>query len=203
MDEIIDTTFLNDIIDYNRKRKEAFKNGLQFDEDIEIERKLKARYNKVSRIKQHFIYMIMKKKNLYFLTFTFDDKYLKKCDRTKKDLIKKLLKEIDFNSYIILNVDYGSQTERQHYHCIFGTNKDLDLKSILDKYYPCYSYTEKIRLDTNSIKKIPKYINKLSNHAIKDSTKASRLYFNFRGYGDTSVPEVKQELIYDKELLGL
>ena len=200
---MIDENFLNHIIEYNKKRKEAFKNGLQFEEDIEIERKLKARYNKVSRIKQHFIYMVMKKNNLYFLTFTFDDKYINKCDRTKKDLIKNLLKEIDFNSYFILNVDYGSQTERQHYHCIFGTNKDLDLKSILDKYYPCYSYTEKIRLDTNCINKIPKYINKLSNHAIKDSTKGFRLYFNFKGYGDMSVPEVKAQFILDKYILGL
>ena len=200
---MIDEKFLNDIIEYNKKRKKAFQNGLQFDEDLIFERKLKARYNKISRIKQHFIYMIMKKKNIYFLTFTFNDSYINKCDRTKKDLIKNLLKEIDFNSFIILNVDYGSQTERQHYHCIFGTNKDLDLKSILDKYYPCYSYTEKIRLDSTSIKKIPKYINKLSNHAIKDSTKGSRLYFNFKGYGDMSVPEVKESFINDKLGLGL
>lgn len=200
---MIDENFLNEIVNYNRKRKESFKNGLQFEEDIEIERKLKARYNKVSRIKQHFIYMVMNKKNLYFLTFTFDDKYIKKCDRTKKDLIKNLLIEIDFNSYIILNVDYGSQTERQHYHCIYGTNKDLNLKSILDKYYPCFSYTEKIRLDNSSINKISKYINKLSNHAIKDSTKGSRIYFNFKGYGDMSVPEVKEAFIWDKDCLGM
>ena len=91
------------IIEYNKKRRNSFFNGENFDENKDYERILKARYNKVSRIKQHFIYMIMKKKNIYFLTFTFDDKYINKCDRTKKDLIKKLLNEIDASNYMILN----------------------------------------------------------------------------------------------------
>lgn len=201
---MIDNLYLQQLIDYNKERKYCFKNGIiNINEDIDFERTLKARYNKVSRIKQHFIYMIMKKKNLYFLTFTFDDKYINKCDRTKKDLIKNLLNEIDACSFYILNVDYGSKTERQHYHCIYGTNKNLDLKFLLDKYYPCFSYTEKIRLDSSSINKVSKYVNKLSNHAVKDSTKKSRIYFNFKGYGDMSVEEVKNSYILDKDCLGL
>lgn len=200
---MIDNDLLYDIIEYNKQRKYAFKNGLQFEDNIEIERKLKARYNKVSRIKQHLIYMIMKKKNIYFLTFTFNDKYINKCDRTKKDLIKDLLREIDYENYMILNIDYGSKNEREHYHCIYGTNKDIDLEFLLNKYYPCFSYTERVRLDSSSIKKIPKYINKLSNHAIKKSTKSSRIYFNFKAYGNMSLPEVKEEYINDKFCLGL
>ena len=201
--EEINKNLLTEIISYNKARKNAFKNGLEFEENIELERILKARYNKVSRIKSHFVWLLHHKKNIYFLTFTFSDKYINKCDRTKKDLIKNLLNEIDFNSYYILNVDYGSKKERQHFHCIYGTNKDLDLKLLLDKYYPCYSYTEKIRLDSSSVKKLPKYINKLSNHAIKKSTRNSRIYFNFKGYGDLSVPEVRNQYILDLECVGL
>lgn len=198
-----DIELLTKVIEYNKSRYNAFKNGIILEPNIEYERILSARYMKVSRVKKRLVYLLYNFRYIWFCTFTFDDHYIDKCDRTKKDLIKNLLKEIDFNSYIILNVDYGSQTERQHFHCIFGTNKDLDLKSILDQYYPCYSYTEKIRLDTSSIKKIPKYINKLSNHAIKDSTNASRIYFNFKGYGNIAIPEVKESFINDKLGLGL
>lgn len=196
---MLDEELIERLKDYNYRRKR----NIDFIKDKKLESLLCSRYNKVSRIKQHFVYMIMKKKNIYFLTFTFDDKYINKCDRTKKDLIKNLLNEIDSCSFYILNVDYGSKTERQHYHCIYGTNKDLNLKFILDKYYPCFSYTEKIRLDSSSINKVSKYINKLSNHALKSSTKKSRIYFNFKGYGDISVEEVKKEYILDKDCLGL
>ena len=194
---MIDEELVQQLKEYNKRRKAK----VDFEKDKKLESLLCSRYNKIGRIKKHFVYMYHRKKNLYFLTFTFNEKYINKCDRTKKDLIKNCLYEFDALGLYILNVDYGSQTERQHFHCIFGTNKDIDLKKYLDKYYPCFSYTEKIRTDENSLKKLPKYIDKLSNHAIKKSTRASRIVFNFKGYGDTSVPEVREMYLLDKMLI--
>lgn len=57
---------------------------------------------------------------VWFCTFTFDNYYIDKSDRTKRDLIKRVLNSHDF--IYILNIDYGKTTEREHYHCILGTN---------------------------------------------------------------------------------
>lgn len=202
---MLDYQLINDLKEYNEYRNFCCVNNISYNQNIIFERKLKARYNKVSRIKQHFIYLFHRRKNIYFLTFTFNDKYLKKCDRTRKDLIKKVLKNFDNDSLFILNIDYGKQNERLHFHCIYGTNSDLDLKKYLNTNYPCFSYTESIRQDCNSIKKISKYINKLSNHAVKDSTCNSRIYFNFKGYGTFSkdTPEIRILYYLDKDCVGL
>lgn len=202
---MLDEELLMKLKDYNSERYFFNNNDMNFEINKDYERILKARYNKISRIKQHFIWLYHNRKNLYFITFTFDEQYIKKCDRTRKDLIKNSLTSFDENGLIILNIDYGKQNERLHYHCVFGTDSDLNLKNFLDLFYPCFTYTEAIRQDCNSIKKISKYINKLSNHAVKDSTKNSRIFFNFKGYGPfhKDCPEVRIRYLEDKELVGL
>lgn len=198
-----DNVLLSKVIDYNKYRKYCFNNQIEFEKDKKLESILCSRYNKVRRIKEHLIYMYHKKIYLYFITFTFDDVYIDKCDRTKKDLIKKSLMSFDEDLYYILNVDYGKTSEREHYHCIVGTNSKLDLNLYLKFVYPCFTKTELIRFDSNSFKKIPKYINKLSNHAIKESTRSSRIVFNFKAYGNLSIPEVRKEYILDSWLVSL
>lgn len=199
----IDNKLLSELISYNKLRKYNFNNNIEFQKNKKLESLLCSRYNKVSRIKKHLIYMYHKKKNLYFITFTFSDKYIDKCDRTKKDLIKNSLMSFDSDLYYILNIDYGKTNEREHYHAIVGTEYDLNLGNYLDLVYPCFTKTELIRFDSNSFKKIPKYINKLSNHAIKNTTRNSRIVFNFKGYGDMTIPEVRQEYILDCWLVSL
>lgn len=196
---MLDEELIQRLKDYNYRRKR----NIDFVKDKKLESLLCSRYNKVSRIKQHMLFMYHRKKFLYFLTFTFSDKYINKCDRTKKDLIKNCLKDFDEDIYYILNVDYGSQNERQHYHCIVGTDSHCSLKIFLQLTYPCFIWCEEIRFNNNSFKTIPKYINKLTNHAIKKTTRSSRIVFNFKGYGDTTIPEVKEQYIYDKWLVSL
>lgn len=196
---LIDNELLSNLYTYNHRRYIAYRLGITFDVDRELENKLCARYNKVSRIKSHLVYMWHRKRHLYFLTFTFNDKYINKCDRTKKDLIKNAIKKYDDSCFYILNVDYGSKNGRQHFHCILATDLDsnLDLFMRDDNNYPCFVDVREVREDFTSLKCLPKYINKLSNHCIKDSTKSSRIFFNFKGYGDLSVPEVRKEYILD------
>lgn len=172
---MLDEQLLNEIIEYNKKRK--------FDKDLELNEKkyhsiVNARYNKCSRIKRRLAYLLNHRQYIWFITFTFDDEYIDKCDRTKKDLIKSCLNTSDF--MYILNVDYGSKKEREHYHCILGTNLNFDLDSILKSCYPCFVYAELCRTSDNDLKRLTKYINKLANHCIKDSTKNKRIYFSFK-----------------------
>lgn len=194
---------ITDLIIYNKLRRYCNLNHINFEENIEFERLLKSRYNKCSRITKRFLYLFHRYKHLYFCTFTLNDYYINKSDRTRKDLIKDSLYFIDDDIKYIINVDYGKQTERLHYHGIIATNFDLDLNICLQLVYPCFSYSEPIRLDNKSIKKIPKYINKLSNHAIKDSTKNSRVLYNFKGYDKFDKEEARLLLFFDRWKVGL
>ena len=175
-----DIELLTKVIEYNKSRYNAFKNGIILEPNIEYERILSARYMKVSRVKKRLVYLLYNFRYIWFCTFTFDDYYIDKCDRTKKDLIKKCINKFDFK--YILNVDYGKKTERQHYHCIIATNYNLDLDKYLKEHYMCFSSALLCNTDITDLKRLTKYINKLSNHCVKASTKRERIIYNFKGF---------------------
>lgn len=202
----MENDFLSELISYRKLRGLFFRLGLEFEKNDYYEPYLNARWCKCSRIKKHFIYLITYRRYVYFLTFTFDNDTINKCDRTKRDLIKNCIKDFDSNSLYILNVDYGSQTEREHYHCLLGTDSPMNLKTFLELSYPCISKTKYCSLETDSISKLSKYINKLSNHAAKDSTRQKRVVYNFRGYDSydkTIRKDLWEQFVFDRYNLGL
>lgn len=172
--------YLLKVSEYNRLKYESFKNGLAFTINDEYERILKARYNKVGRIKRRLIYLFSNYKYIWFCTFTFNDYYINKSSRTKRDLIKKCIDQRDFK--FILNIDYGKTTEREHYHCILATNEDININDLFQSVYPCFSLSILCKCGLNDFKRLSKYINKLVNHCIKATTKKQRLVYNFKGY---------------------
>lgn len=175
-----DIQLLTDVINYNHNRYIAFKNNIIFQENKDYERILSARYMKVSRVKKHLIYLLCRYSYIWFCTFTFDDYYINKCDRTKRDLIKNVINVRDFK--YILNIDYGKKTEREHYHCIIATNDNLDLNQYLQDNYSCFCSALLCNTTTDDVKRLTKYINKLTNHCIKSTTKKQRVYYNFKAY---------------------
>lgn len=179
---MIDTILEENIITYNRCKRNAFYHYQEYPHNLEYDRILKARYNKVSRVRKRLIYLLYHNQYNYFITFTFDNNYINKCDRTKRDLIKDSLNSFCSDCNYILNIDFGSKNEREHYHCILGTNEDFNLLDHLLRTYPCLVHVQKIRIDNDGIKKLSKYINKLSNHCCKDSTRNRRIVYNFKGY---------------------
>ena len=199
----MDDELLNTLIIYNKYKRFCFENKLPFNKDKKLESILNSRYQKCSRIKKRFIYLIARYKYLYFVTFTFDDYYVKLCDRSRKDLIKSSLYSFNPDIKYILNIDFGKNTERLHYHCIVATNDNADLNSFLQNNYPCFSYTEKIRISKEDLKRTSKYINKLSNHAIKDTTQRSRVLYNFKGYDKFDKNYGHVLYFFDTQRLGL
>lgn len=187
---------LKDLIEYNKYRFCCFKNGVQFEKNEDFERILSARYMKVSRVKKRIIYLFSRYKYNYFCTFTFDDINIKKCDRTKRDMIKNVLLAYSDDIKIILNIDFGKQTEREHFHAIVSTNRNDNFNKYIQSNYPNFCLAEEIKVNSVGIKKLSKYINKLSNHATKESTKRSRLYYNFKGYDDFSYCDIKKMLFF-------
>lgn len=201
----IDNELLFNIINYNKSRKNYFRNNKTlsyFISNVKYERILSARYMKVSRVKKRVVYLMARFQYVWFCTFTFDNYYINKCDRTKRDLIKNTLSLISDVHYI-LNVDYGSKTEREHYHCILGTNFDLDVNQIFQEKYSCFCSALKVRSTEDDYNRLSKYINKLSNHCIKESTKNKRIIYNFKGY-DLLFPTANERFIaYTRDKLAL
>lgn len=194
-----DIELLTQVINYNKKRYFAFKEGVVVDEVPEYEKILKARYQKVSRIKKRLIYLLSRCEYVWFCTFTFDNYYINKCDRTKRDLMKSVLNTHDF--LYILNIDYGKTTEREHYHCIVGTNINFDVNQYIQAYYPCFSCSILCKKGKNDFNRLSKYINKLTNHCIKATTKKQRLLYNFKGYDIFDTKESSFFYHLDRDLL--
>ena len=185
-----DINFLTDVIEYNHNKYLCYKNNIPFTENKEFEKVLSARYMKVGRIKKRLVYLLSRSDYVWFCTFTFDNYYINKCDRTKRDLIKSVLNTHDFK--YILNIDYGKTTEREHYHCIVGTDFNFNVNQYFQSHYPCYCLAIPCKKGSEDFKRLSKYINKLTNHCIKATTKRQRILYNFRGY-DSYCPTSKDK----------
>lgn len=175
---------ISDVIKYNKQRKFAFNNQLPFEKNYDFEKILNSRSHKCSRIKKRLLFLILRYKYIWFCTFTINDNYINKTERTKRDVLKSVLDTHDFK--YILNVDFGKNgTKRQHYHCILATNIDMDINQYFQSQLnDSYGWTLSLPciFKDNDFSRVVKYIDKLSNHCIKASTQQKRLYYNFKGY---------------------
>ena len=99
----IDLELLSDVKEYLKYRLTCFINYENYTHIEKYDRVINSRYAKVSRIKKRLVYLLTYRKYHYFVTFTFDNYYIDKCDRTKKDLIKNTLKDFSSDILYILN----------------------------------------------------------------------------------------------------
>ena len=102
-----------------------------------------------------------------WLTLTFNDGVLSKTSKeTRKKYVTKYLKSQ--SCYYVGNIDYGKTTEREHYHALLVA-EHIDMS----QWSYGFAYTERIKNHVNCSIKISKYVSKLTNHAIKETTKRS------------------------------
>ena len=165
-----------------------FKNLFSKYEFEQILKEKKKRSNKRNRTKNKFLELyqikdlLNTKSYIVFGTITLDDKNLSKKENTYIRKIHSWLKEHFI--YAILNKDYGSKTEREHYHFIGLTTEQLESKgSKSKKGYEIYELVNKtykmgfeptlclVDLKTNDIKQTTNYLLKLNNHSNKITTK--------------------------------
>lgn len=192
-----DNILLKDVIQYNKDRRLAFLNYQPFVRNKDFEKLLCARYMKNTRIKKHLLYMIVHRKYLYFCTFTFSDTYINRSSRSKRDLIKHSINTFDDDVLFILNIDYGKVNEREHFHAIIGTNNSNSFRKHLKNTYPFFTSCDSINTSSDDIKRLTKYINKLSNHTTKDTTYNKRIVYNFKGWNDTFFYNLAKSYLLD------
>ena len=147
------------------------------------------RYRTKEKYKEIFqLSLNSKDSKIVFGTITLNDYYLSLEERTRTKLINKWLKS--HFVYSILNKDYGSKNEREHYHFIGLTIQPLEQclnasgepkKS--KKGYFIYELQKKdyklgfeptlclIDLQKNDLNKTINYLLKLNNHSTKITTR--------------------------------
>ena len=148
-------------------------NGLEreFKECFKINQ---ASYKRTHRLKERIESMLVNGQCL-FLTLTFNDETLANTtSKERRVAVSRYLKS--FNCKYVANIDFGAKNHREHYHAVINCDR-VDY-SLWNKYGNING--EKIRnKDIKSDKtKLAKYICKLSNHAIKETTNRSSLIYS-------------------------
>lgn len=114
---------------------------------------------------------LLSKGQCLFLTLTFTDSVLSSTsDKTRRVYVTRVLKE--FSQYYVANVDFGAKNGREHYHAIVVADS-IDY----DKWTYGAINGKKIR-QTSEPKVLARYISKLTNHAIKETTKRNVLIYS-------------------------
>ena len=135
-----------------------------------------AEYERTKRLKQRVQTMLLNG-SCVFLTLTFRDSVFENTNAlTRRNAVSRYLKQ--YKCLYVANIDFGNDeryTHREHYHALINCDK-VNHESWT---YGAINF-ERVRLkDIESDKtKLAKYISKLSNHAIKETTKRSSLIYS-------------------------
>lgn len=143
------------------------------EEYIEATKINHAGYERKKRLSKR-IEKYLKSGECLFVTLTFTDEVLEKTSAdTRRQYVRKFLKE-NSDRYVA-NIDFGEKNGREHYHAVIQCDK-LNLDSWRNK---CGNLkVEKIRVDEKAPERIGKYISKLTNHAIKETTRRNALIYS-------------------------
>lgn len=168
-------------------------NGEIFNDEINLAcQQIKhARKLQIKKLRDHINFLLRRNYKLYFMTFTYDDNKVKDItpEKLKRRITRTMSKNCD--DYII-NIDYGKEHERLHFHCIMAKKfKDDEKENLID----VYRYTKKgkvrkgkklvepwlkryekeigfydaepVKDNIYSAKKLSRYIDKLTLHSLK------------------------------------
>lgn len=131
-------------------------------------RLIDSKQRKAQKVREKIADLILNN-NAVFLTLTFRDEVLENTTPlTRRTYVRKFLKSV--SSQYCANIDFSPDIGREHYHAVI-TNR-IDLNSW--KYG--FSYAEKVRCRNSDLKRVSKYITKLTAHALK--VDATRLIYS-------------------------
>lgn len=150
--------------------------GIERHELEECERARKCRDQQRRKIEDHISFIFGHSGyQTYFATFTFKDSSLDLKADTRRQRIRRLLSKTcdDF----ILNIDYGSETDREHYHALIALKEGhfneyknemghLKIKE-LDGYKLGNYDIEKVRDTEKDGERLARYVAKLTLHSVK------------------------------------
>ena len=140
------------------------------EEILECHKINKAFYNRLQRLRERVQSIVNSGKGI-FLTLTFTDYILKNTNvETRKMYVWRFLKSL--NCRYICNIDFGAKNHREHYHAL------VEIENVDNKLYSYGAINFQRVHDTSDSVKLSKYIAKLTNHAIKETTKRSVIMYS-------------------------
>lgn len=112
--------------------------------------------------------------DVVFVTLTFTDDFLKRTnEKTRRAYVRRYLKSQ--SPCYVANIDFGRQNEREHYHAL--VQGPIDLAEWRKKKIGNIQ-VERIPPTSDDLTATAKYLAKLSNHALKASTRFIRLIYS-------------------------
>ena len=130
-----------------------------------------ASYKRTARLKER-IREVVESGSAWFITITFNPETLSKTnEQTRRKYVSRWLKSL--TPFYVANIDYGKKKGREHYHAVI-TSDERPPKTW------SYGFIDilKVKTTENDTKRISKYISKLTNHAIKHTTKSKRIIYS-------------------------
>ena len=147
----------------------------------EYGRILHAKFARVARLKKRIVDYVYYYDCL-FLTLTFNNEVLSSTSsKTRRDYVSRFLKQ--FGVPYVANIDFGAKNGREHYHAILCTDN-------IDYHLWKYGLINgiKIRNDiktdedgvvtSETVERLARYVAKLTNHAIKETTKRCSIIYS-------------------------
>ena len=172
--------------EYKNANKLAYTLEKKYPEDWkECIRIIHAHSERVSRLKD-FIWDMVFNADCLFLTFTFKDEAMNNTsDATRRQAVRRYLTEL--NVPYVANIDFGAKKHREHYHAVVGIDK-VDYH--LWKYGALNGLhiRNDIKVDedgsitSETLEKLARYVAKLTNHAIKETTKRNAAIYSRKHY---------------------
>lgn len=132
-----------------------------------------ANYEQTKRLKKTIKHMLETSENCVFLTFTFTDDVLATTSpKTRRTYVSRFLKEQ--STQYVGNIDFGGKNGREHYHAVCNS-----LVCPKEWVYGALN-VQRVRYNPEKpdVTKLAKYVAKLSNHAIKETTKRCALIYS-------------------------
>ena len=128
-----------------------------------------------------------------FVTFTLNDNHINDDCHVLRTRICELLREL--KCYFIGNIDFGSNTERLHFHFIISRD---DCKKFLKLRYASeqglnYGFIDFRKITRKNEHCLASYIDKLNNHALKLSTMKLQKANIITSRGDYSFTKILQK----------
>lgn len=124
-----------------------------------------ASYRRIKRLKER-IAAYLSLGQCIFVTLTFNDEIMTNYnEKERRTLVSRYLKSC--SDKYVANIDYGNDdkySHREHYHALVLSDY------ISNVWQGGFSWFERVH-NCDSDKALAKYISKLCNHAIKESTK--------------------------------
>lgn len=151
---------------------------------------MKADFARSTRLKKRIQFM-MDLGDCTFLTLTFTDDLLNNTTvKIRRLHVVRYLKTQ--SSFYVANIDFGSKHGREHYHAIILGRADLSL-------WHDGAINAKPIIPSSDPLRLGHYINKLVNHAIKETTKRNHIIYSRHTFEEIIKMQGKEIADYREE----